>query len=53
MIIIQPMFQAYRYLREEVKTFRGKPIMVSNLVTIQIVLFLALSDSCHTIYYHH
>ena len=32
------MFQAYRYLREEVKTFRGKPIMVRDLLTIHIVI---------------
>ena len=49
-IITQPMFQAYRYLREEVKTFRGKPIMVRDLITVHIVILLALSDSCNIIY---
>ena len=49
-IITQPMFQAYRYLREEVKTFRGKPIMVRDLITVHIVILLALSDYCDIIY---
>lgn len=31
--------QAYRYLREEVKTFQGKPIMVSSIQKCDIHFF--------------
>lgn len=31
LFFFSPRLQAYKYLREEVKIFQGKPIMVNNL----------------------
>lgn len=36
--------QAYRYLREEVKTFQGKPIMVSFIAEMHTVIDLIMSS---------